>query len=371
MINAVVYVHQRTLRFFQGSNLPTVAIVQLKLSNLCSDLELPYEITNSFLDGFSLGLVDFQEVIRHDLHAPSVPGLKAGYPRPIVKASITFDLGTTKGREVYKTSLRQLLEACDQMGVTKIMFLVVTHSDTSSGNLHFTTEGQGGAAPLNEVMGGLFPPVACRWLQSRSSHLLIMVCGNRCLHERDYNHLTAKAESGVFNDVIMFPAPRLQPCYVAPFAARFAENIFYDGLSSEEGIKHALFDLPALGQHSRVLHILAKDKGKFEAFRWAWCHEKYRPYGVETPGQCPQCKCLKAMERGVKLVKESQEVVFHCHGKLPCDPNSQTNFQHACTYDLRVAVTKAELGLEKGRGSGFGKWCKHEFKWSRDLVKRF
>ncbi|KAK7442971.1 hypothetical protein VKT23_015915 [Stygiomarasmius scandens] len=371
LMGAVQTVRQRGLQFFRGSLSPVVAIVQLKLKGMPSDLEIPFETCKLFLDGYSSGGVSSQDVISHGLQAPSIGGLRAGYPRPMVTSSISFDLGTSAGHKQYESDLKMLLLSCDRMGVSHIMTYIVTHSDPGSGNLHFTTDDGGGAAPLEEVMEGLFPPMASNWLALKSSHLFLLVCGNKVLLETGYTYLSEKTENQMFNNIFLFPIAGLQPRHIANFSVKFGECLLYRGLSVDESVKRALNDQPVLGQHARVLHLSSLSTRQFRAERWAWCHEDFRPYGVEPPILCLKCRGLNTFSKCWRKA-ESLCIIFECTRKLPVNSLDQTcSYQQKCQNQVIIQVTAEEMSLPKGPKSGFGKWGKHKFIWNKQLIQRF
>ncbi|KAK7435681.1 hypothetical protein VKT23_019514 [Stygiomarasmius scandens] len=160
---------------------------------------------------YASGVVTVDEVLRHGLTAPDIPGGVAASARPLIQTQISFNLLTREGMATHTTNMTNMINAFEKytiadwsnihtdyvvgrMGVTEVIFFVVSHADPSSGDIHVAEEGRG-AERLRVVFPELFPPNVRTWLKTRNSFLFGIVCGHKPISRGGYKYLAGLVET--------------------------------------------------------------------------------------------------------------------------------------------------------------------------------
>ncbi|THU81545.1 hypothetical protein K435DRAFT_873239 [Dendrothele bispora CBS 962.96] len=225
--NLILSIRNRKFTFFKSTRLEGLAIVQLELDGQNEDLELAFQIATLRAATYTSGVVSVEDVLKHSLRNPPSVSVTRSQPQPLVKAKIVFDFNFPEGIDQHTNKMNDLILALDRMGITQVVFLVVTHADPDSGDLHYAPDGVA-AESLPVVMRHLFPSTVRQWLTERSSHLFLLVCGAKPLTQEGYQFMTELVSRRTFNNSFMFPATHLQPGEIANFIAYFVERALYE-----------------------------------------------------------------------------------------------------------------------------------------------
>jgi len=110
--------------------------------------------------------------------------------------------------------------------------------------------------------------------------------------------------SSVFDEMIAFPAPELQPHYTTTFCMKFVELIYIECQSLDHMIPNLLDDNPRLGAHAEVWLVV---RGKVE--RFVWFHQVIKPNGLASRHQCSKCGGLGDL----RVTIEKTCVKWSCH----------------------------------------------------------
>ncbi|KAK7461398.1 hypothetical protein VKT23_008576 [Stygiomarasmius scandens] len=367
----ILSIRNRQFSFFKPLKLEKLALVQLRCAGIHDDFDLPFQITVLRASAFASGVVTVSEVLKHRLQSPHATTIDfPSQPQPLLTATITFNLATETGMNQHSRQMLDLMNSVEAMGITRIMFLLVTHADPERGDLHYAAEGAG-AERLEVVMKELFPPTIQEWLIRKENYLFMLVCGSKPLTQPGYNYLQNQVTRRVFQNIFLFPSSHLQPHEITFFLTNFVELALYRHDDVETATMLALKNLHTLGLHTRILHVSScsdkEGKPSCKAERYVWCHRSRRPWGVETPTFCPTCNSVKTFvnERLRQLAPNNgYMVVFKCQGQTG-------DTARLCTNQVTVPLTSSELNLNCGPKGKLGEWQKHAFKWDLAILERF
>ncbi|KAK7458672.1 hypothetical protein VKT23_009671 [Stygiomarasmius scandens] len=359
--NVIVNIRNREYSFFKQVKLEKLAIVQIEVAGASSDFAVPFKMAVLRASSFSSGEVDVRDVLQHNLRSPNSLNLVPS-PQPLLTSKIEFDFDTAEGAGRYESDLIELRNAVEAMGIARILFFVVTHSDPNSGDLHYTANG-GGAERLKVVMKRLFPSVVEEWLRSKETYLHLLVCGSKPLMMEGFSYLTDIVTRRVFNHVFLFPTVNLQPTEIAPFTTNFIKFGLYQNENFHKAVTLSLEGLLDVGHHTRIicLSYASGDKDTFHATRYVWTHSTRRPWGLDMPTHCSACNGIKTFKSANRVGgKRNAEVIMKCTGVEGC----------ACTKEVRVYLTDCESRLEQGSKEHAGLWQCHKFAWEEALMER-
>ncbi|THU77210.1 hypothetical protein K435DRAFT_878136 [Dendrothele bispora CBS 962.96] len=363
----ILTIRNRKFTFFKSMRLEGLAVIQLELNGQNEDLELAFQLTTLRAATYASGVVSVDDVLNHSLRNPPSVSVTRSHPQPLLKAKIIFDFNSPEGINRHTRNMNDLVLALDRMGITQIVFLVVTHADPDSGDLHYAPNGVA-AESLPVVMGHLFPHSVQQWLVEHRSYLFLLVCGAKPLTKDGYHFMTDLATRCVFNHSFMFPTAHLQPAEVANFISYFVERALYENIPVSPAVLHCLEDLPRLGLHTRVLQLSAispsAGKPACEASRYLWSQSQRRPWGLDAPTFCSACNSVKSF-RPDRESSRDRDVVFRCMGFV--DPNKPI----PCTNQITITLSRSEAKLAKGPSTQRGIWQQHPFVWDQDIMARF
>ncbi|THU79637.1 hypothetical protein K435DRAFT_810560, partial [Dendrothele bispora CBS 962.96] len=217
-------IRNRQFTWFKPLKLESLAMVQLLIARASQDLEIPYRTAVLCASAYVSGVVSVSDVLEHRLQSPQKEDLNLpSCPQPLLASTINFNLATEEGMNQYTQEMENLHQAVDSMGIERIVFCVVTHSDPVTGDLHFAPNGEG-AERLEVVMGSLFSPESEDWLREKETYLFNLVCGSKLITANGYKHLQTYVTSKVFGNIFMFPTVHLQPHGLTSFITNLLEN---------------------------------------------------------------------------------------------------------------------------------------------------
>ncbi|THU94502.1 hypothetical protein K435DRAFT_798848 [Dendrothele bispora CBS 962.96] len=367
-------IRNRQFTWFKPIKLEKLAIVQLQVAGAGEDFGILYEIAvmrasiyasaprptiSTFLLAPNLPSCAQPSFLRPTfLLAPNLPSCA----QPLLKSKIEFDFGTEEGMDRYAREMVNLRNAIDSMGIQRVVFLVVTHSDPDTGDIHFAPENTG-AERLEVVMKTLFTPATEDWLRLRETYLFMIVCGSKPFTTDAYKYLQALVTSRSFENILLFPTVCLQPHELSSFLPNLLEHILFRHEAVEPMIPVVLKELSGLGLHTRILHlglhVDTRGKPTCHAIRHVWTHGTRRPWGLDAPSYCSSCKSIKSF-RGVERIHRGRSVYvqFKCYGSN-------------CKNVITISLTPAESKLVRGPRDAYGDWQQHEFQWDEELLERF
>ncbi|THU86814.1 hypothetical protein K435DRAFT_867911 [Dendrothele bispora CBS 962.96] len=357
-------IRNRQFTWFKPLKLERLAIVQLQVAGIAQDLEIPYQIAVLKASAYASGVVSVSEVLGHELRSPETdnPDLPC-CPQPLLISKIVFDLATEDGVSEYGREMVNLRHAINSMGITRVVFFVVSHSDPEIGDLHFAPGGAG-AERLEIVMKALFSPATTEWLRPKETYLFTLVCGSKPITADGYRHLQTYVTSRFFENIFLFPTNNLQPLELTSFITNLLDHVLFRHEPIGTMIPVVLKELSTLGLHTRILHLgLRTDsRGRWISYadRYVWTQRTRRPWGLDAPAFCPQCNTIKSF-RGVERLEgpDGKLVVqFKCHGAN-------------CRAAVTVPLTSAEYKLVRGPREPCGGWQQHDFQWNEELLGRF
>ncbi|THU83286.1 hypothetical protein K435DRAFT_871448 [Dendrothele bispora CBS 962.96] len=355
-------IRNRQFTWFKPLKLEPVAIVQLQVAEAGQDLEIPYRTAVLRASAYASGVVSVSQVLDYQLRSPEREGNLLSGPQPLLTSKINFDFATEAGMEQYAREMVNLRHAVNCMGISRVVFFVVTHSDPATGDLHFAPDGAG-AQTLEVVMNTLFSTATEDWLRPKDTYLFNLVCGSKVITAEGYRHLQAYVTSRVFKNIFMFPTVHLQPHELTCFITNLLEHVLFHHEAVEPTIPIVLNELSGIGLHTRILHLCLhqdfRSQPTCHAVRHVWTHQMRRPWGLDAPSYCHLCKAIKSFHAERNPGPDGTFVVkFKCHG-----PH--------CRMVVEVPLTSAESNLVRGPKERHGKWQQHEFQWEQDLLERF
>ncbi|KAK7434934.1 hypothetical protein VKT23_019937 [Stygiomarasmius scandens] len=359
LTSVIVQIRNRDYAFFKPMKLERLAIVQLEVDGLTSDFTLPFDTAALWASIYSSGKVGVEDVLEHRLSSPNVTSLEPS-PQPLLTQRIVFDFNTIKGSDRYTEEIVALRNAIQRMGINRIVFFIVTHTDPGSGDLHYTANG-GGAHSLQTVIGRLFPVPFQHWLKEKETYMFLLVCGSKLLTLEGYNYMTDLATNRIFNHMFFFPAAYLQPAETSFFIANFVKYGLYQDEPINQAVSLSLEGQRNLGCHTRIIRVSScdgDDKLTFHAVRYVWSQKSRRPFGLEAPTHCTKCNGIKTFSAKSVLTGDGVvEVIMSCLSGL-------------CSAELRVSLTEMEKNLEQGSKHCWGSWQHHNFVWDAALMQR-
>ncbi|THU83373.1 hypothetical protein K435DRAFT_871356 [Dendrothele bispora CBS 962.96] len=367
LVKLILAINNRKFTFFKPVRLEGLAVVQLELDDQNEEFDLAFQFTTLRAAAYASGVVSVEDVLKHSLRNPPSVSATRSSPQPLLKTKIVFDLSTPEGVDQHTRNMNDLVLALDRMGITQIVFLVVTHADPESGDLHYAPNGI--AAESLRVIDYLFPTTVRQWLVERSSHLFLLVCGSKPLTQDGYQFMTDLVTRRVFNNSFMFPATHLQPGEVTNFIAFLVERVFYENIPLVPAVMLCLEDLPRLGLHTRMLRLSStptpEGRPACQAVRYVWTQSHRRPWGLDAPTFCPTCQCVKSFKTTRTPARNGPIVTFRCLGSA--DPNKTI----PCTKEIAVALSQSEAKLVQGPATKRGAWQSHLFVWDQAIMARF
>ncbi|THV02944.1 hypothetical protein K435DRAFT_852380 [Dendrothele bispora CBS 962.96] len=374
MEKTIISINNKQFTFFKPVKLQKLAIVQLQCNGASTDFEMPFKYMALRAATYASGVVSVEDVLKNGLTSPAITNLASSQPQPLLTANVTFDLDSPEGLAEHARSMVDLRNALDAMSVNQVIFILVTHSDPETGDLHYTADG-GGAEELAVVMDALLPTAIQNWLCERSAYLFFLVCGAKPLTKD--GGLTATPRK-VFQHAFLFPTAHLQPSQVTLFASDLVEQVHMHNLILERAVMLTLQNLPSLGLHTRILRISARTdlagKPFAAATRYVWSHYKRRPWGLDAPTFCVVCNSVKSFDKSNHITDPngSFAVEFKCSGELKCSgPASKEASLTRCANAVMIPLSSCEGKLVKGTKDPCGLWQEHEFTWDAGVLRRF